>query len=324
MPRLVQYVQLPERAGGLGRDDAAGEQEPEAGRGSQEEGSAELQRLVPEHELEIAAGKRGQVAPEGRAAAAAANGSEAAILSASSRALRRTEATKQLKGGLCFAPDGRSLVHGGHDDKELSLWDLRTAKRAVGLERTGGIICSTISPDGSRLCVAAADGLGMYRFPCSGEEPLWDAMPGTRFCDAASSRDGAMVGSVRAETGLVEIRDAETGATLHEIDDFPACNPRNGGQPHGLSFSGELLAIAGRRKEPNQRQVRLVSLRGFATLKMLELPSVASQVTFDPAGTRLAVSMMEPAGLVLFSAEDGWATPLRLDPKGQYRTQGRA
>ena len=68
-----------------------------------------------------------------------------------SRALRQTAPTKNLMGGLYFTPDGRSLVHGGHEDKELSLWDLRTAKRTVGLERTGGIICSAISPDGSRL-----------------------------------------------------------------------------------------------------------------------------------------------------------------------------
>ena len=45
MPRLVQYVQLPERAGGLGRDDAAAaEQEPDAGRGSQEEGAGIIER----------------------------------------------------------------------------------------------------------------------------------------------------------------------------------------------------------------------------------------------------------------------------------------
>eukprot|EP01045_Picozoa_sp_COSAG04_P018668 COSAG04_NODE_1744_length_5718_cov_22.631073_3_plen_1026_part_00 len=313
MPRLVQYVQLPERAGGLGRDDAAAaEEEPDAGRGSQEEGGAELQGLVPEPELEIAAGEQGAVAPEGHAAADAANGSEAAVLPASSRALRQTATTKVLFGGLCFTPDGRSLVHGGNEDKELSLWDLRTAKRTVGLERTGGIFSSTISPDGSRLCVAAKDGLGMYRFPCSGEQ-LWDAEPGTAFCDAAFSRDGAMVASVRTKTGLVEIRDAETGATLHAIDDFPACHPFVGGFSHGLSFSGELLAIGGRHGKPSARQVRLVSLRGFATLKTLEL-SVANSLTFDPAGSRLAVTQGEPAGVLIFSAEDGWTTSLRLVP----------
>ena len=60
---------------------------------------------------------------------------------------------------------------------------------------------------------------------------LWDAVPGTAFCDAAFSRDGGMVASVQAETGLVEIRDVETGATLHVIDDFPACLG-GGGRPH--------------------------------------------------------------------------------------------
>ena len=53
-------------------------QEPQVGRGSQEEGGAELQRLVPEPGLKIAAGEQGAVAPEGQAAADAANGSEAA------------------------------------------------------------------------------------------------------------------------------------------------------------------------------------------------------------------------------------------------------
>eukprot|EP01045_Picozoa_sp_COSAG04_P036520 COSAG04_NODE_8920_length_917_cov_1.134474_1_plen_175_part_10 len=175
MRGVVEYVQVPERAGGLGRDDAAPEQEllpqePEVGRGK-EDGANLPGLVVPPHMQEqVAAGEQGVVAPEGHTAA---NGSEAAgkvrgtelvsrtpsaasVLPASSRALRQTAPTKDLVGGLYFTPDGRSLVHGGSvesDDKELSLWDLRTAKRTVGLERTGGIICSAISPGGRRLCV---------------------------------------------------------------------------------------------------------------------------------------------------------------------------
>ena len=139
-------------------------------------------------------------------------------------------------------------------------------------------------------------------------------MPGAVLRHGLQPR-GTMVASVHVETGLVEIRDAETSATLHVIDDFPACSSSNG----GLSFSGELLAIGGRDGKPNEKQVRLVSLRGFATLKTLELPSVASRVTFDPAGTRLAVALTHPAGLLIFSAEDGWTTPLRLVPTSPTR-----
>lgn len=70
-------------------------------------------------------------------------------------------------------------------------------------------------------------------------------MTGTSFCDVAFSRDGAILASVQGETGLVEIRDPGSGEVLHKIDDFPACFPFDGGSPHGLSFSAELLAIGG-------------------------------------------------------------------------------
>ena len=48
---------------------------------------------------------------------------------------------------------------------------------------------------------------------CS-SDPLWDALPGTAFCDVAFSRDGSMVASVRGATGLVEpltLRFASSG-----------------------------------------------------------------------------------------------------------------
>ena len=61
------------------------------------------------------------------------------MLAPADRTLRQTKPTKLLHGGLCFTPDGGTLIHGGSEDTELSLWDLRTAKRTVGLERTGGI-----------------------------------------------------------------------------------------------------------------------------------------------------------------------------------------
>ena len=47
--------------------------------------------------------------------------------------------------------------YGGEKGNELSLWDLRTAKRTVGLTRKGGIMGLAISPDGSRICVATED-----------------------------------------------------------------------------------------------------------------------------------------------------------------------
>ena len=48
--------------------------------------------------------------------------------------MRQTENTKMLRGGVCFAPDGTTLIHGGNDDTELSLCDLHTKKRTTGLD----------------------------------------------------------------------------------------------------------------------------------------------------------------------------------------------
>ena len=246
------------------------------------------------------------------------------MLAPADRTLRQTKPTKLLHGGLCFTPDGGTLIHGGSEDTELSLWDLRTAKRAVGLTRTGSLVDTALSPDGSHMCVAARDGLGMYSFPCSaGDEPLWDAEPGTAFCDAAFSRDGAMVASVREASGLVEIRDVASSEVLHVIENFPSGGDHGDDGPGALSFSDDVLAIAGRNGEPNAKQVRLLSLRHFATLKTLELTSESKacmELTFDPSGTRLAVAMGDhlgetPADLLICScsAVDDWdAPPLRL------------
>ena len=52
-----------------------------------------------------------------------------------SRALRQTAPTKNLLGGLYFTPDGRSLVHGGTNDKELSLDEFSHALKRRNLEK---------------------------------------------------------------------------------------------------------------------------------------------------------------------------------------------
>jgi WD40 repeat protein len=157
------------------------------------------------------------------------------------RALRQTPPTKVLRGGLYFTNDNQTLVYGGSDDPELSLVDLETAERTVGVTRSAGIVCSALSRDGRYLCIAAKDGLVMYRFtPRTASEPpscspLWEVFPGTPFCDVAFSRDGATVASARGESGVVEIRDVQSNSSLHTIEDFPAC--LIGDLTHGLSFS---------------------------------------------------------------------------------------
>jgi hypothetical protein len=69
--------------------------------------------------------------------------------------------SKMLRGGCWFTHDATTLVHGGVHDTELSLWDLETGQRRVGLTRSKGIVTSALSPDysqfGSVVCVAGHD-----------------------------------------------------------------------------------------------------------------------------------------------------------------------
>eukprot|EP01046_Picozoa_sp_COSAG06_P059643 COSAG06_NODE_12407_length_1385_cov_18.460243_1_plen_343_part_01 len=192
------------------------------------------------------------------------------------RTLRQTAPTKGLRGGLYFTRDAQTLVHGGQNDTKLSMWDLQSGTCTVAVERSGGIHCSEISPDSTLLCIAAGDGLAMFRFypgsPPSCEQ-LWDIASGTSFCDATFSRDGTIVASARSETGVVEIRDAQSNSTLKTMDGFPACNLKSGERPHGLSFSCDLLAVGGRAGKHNGKQVRLYSIESdFKELTTFELP----------------------------------------------------
>lgn len=97
---------------------------------------------------------------------------QAAKKAPANRSLRQTEPTSSLLGGLYFTPDARTLVHGGSEDQRLSLWDLRSGERTIGLERSAPIVCSALSPEGHLLCAAAKDGLAMYKFnPGSASKP---------------------------------------------------------------------------------------------------------------------------------------------------------
>jgi hypothetical protein len=94
-------------------------------------------------------------------------------------------------------------------DKELVLWDVRTAAKVVAVTRSEGIWTSRLAPDGTTFAVAAKDGLSVHRLTPRGgsakpSEPLWEALSGTSFLDVAFSRDSALVASVQ-DSGLVEV-----------------------------------------------------------------------------------------------------------------------
>jgi WD40 repeat protein len=238
-------------------------------------------------------------------------------LAPAGRTLRQTAQTKMLKGGLYFTPDAQTLVHAGSLDTKLSMWDLQTGICTVAVERSGGICSSALSPDGTLLCIAAVDGLAMFRFRGSGGgklpscELLWDIASGTAFVDVTFSRDGKVLASARGLTGVVEIHDAMSEGVPKLLDGFPACRGKD--QPHGLSFSPELLAVGGRKHKPNEKQVRLYTIASdFKEHTTLDLPSLFFKLCFNHAGTKLAVGMKEPANLFIYSSENDWDEPVRL------------
>ena len=191
----------------------------------------------------------------------------------------------------------RSLIHGGNDQLELSVWHLRTGVRTVGLKRGGAIVTSTLSPDRTTVCVAAKDGLAMYRLTAHGQsltfKLLWEASSGTAFCDAAFSCDGKHVASIRGGSGVVEVRDVGSNSVVASIDDFPAAGWGTE-FPYHLSYSSEWLAVGGSPQGAVHKQVRLYSLSSspaYKEYKTLEdLPAKCFSVSFNHSGTRLAVS----------------------------------
>ena len=221
---------------------------------------------------------------------------------------------------VSFTPDATHLVHAG--DKQVSFWNLRTGNRAV-MRHTSTIRGFSLSFDGRWLCAATQAGLSVHSLPDfsnDDEEPvvcqkLWEVEPGTGFWDAAFSHDSRIVASVRADTGLVEVWDAQTGRLLQSVPDFSA-GP-NADCP-ALDFSKTLLAAGGRdtfREEVWLFEVTKLAdplLSRLQPFKKIKLGSSCSRLAFNQRGTRLAVGTGEPANLLIYSATENWERPLRL------------
>eukprot|EP01046_Picozoa_sp_COSAG06_P004988 COSAG06_NODE_216_length_20108_cov_9.428857_17_plen_1409_part_00 len=228
---------------------------------------------------------------------------------------------KVLRGGCWFTHDATTLVHGGVYDTELSLWDLETGQRRVGLTRSKGIVTSALAPlgavVGSVVCVAGLDGLAMYTMPGSGDdhvedkcELVWQSDDAIAYCDVAFSRDGSLVASVQSKSGLVQLHDAATGEVRAEVDNFPACWKR--GKEHftqGIGFSEEELIIGGRKGKWNAKLIRVVKIASMLNGETQEhedvnLRCVFSQLVLDGKGASLAVVTEAPGRLQLWHKRD--------------------
>jgi serine/threonine protein kinase/WD40 repeat protein len=132
-----------------------------------------------------------------------------------------------------FAPDGRRL--GWTEDDRFVLEEVPSgARRELPLsERASG---ADISPDGSRLALAAPGLLGVWRVP--GLEPIWTAAnPSSVGADLNWSEDGSIVivtykgaGAAlldgRTGESLARIREGSSGATASQVDVLPSVRYR--------------------------------------------------------------------------------------------------
>lgn len=249
---------------------------------------------------------------------------------------------KTLRGGCWFTHDAQMLVHGGVHDKELSLWNIRTGQRRVGLSRSDGIVTSALAPldaaCGSMVCVAALDGLAMYTMPTSDSdetcELVWESTDAA-YCDVAFSPDGKLVASAHCKTGLVQLRDAETGRVRAVVDDFPACFKRGKEHfTHALCFAQDLLLIGGRKGKRNAKQFRAVSVASLLDgpepkYRDVSLPSVFSQIAVDGKGRSLAVVTEGSARLLLWQLKNSKGRQLGaqrhvIRPTGNTSSSDRA
>ena len=180
----------------------------------------------------------------------------------SARALRRMpEGPGWPNNFPWFTHDGRTFASGLHSaENELRLTDVCTGESSVGVRRSGEITATSLAPDGATFCVAGRDGLAVYHLAAgSGVElplkPEWHVTT-LNVIDAAFSRDGKHIASVRAESGLLEVRDVGSSDVIFELEDFAAEYDK--WSPGGVGYSEELLAVAGRRGDESERRVRLL------------------------------------------------------------------
>eukprot|EP01047_Picozoa_sp_COSAG01_P074117 COSAG01_NODE_12280_length_1767_cov_1.169065_2_plen_371_part_01 len=107
---------------------------------------------------------------------------------------------------------------------------------------------------------------------------------------------------------MVELRSVESGDLLHVVPDLGEEAFVARGEAHVLSFSPRLLAIGGKNRSDYERKVRLLWIGDggdFGTVAAtLSLPSLFCRLSFDPAGARLAVGLVNSTDVLVFSIDN--------------------
>lgn len=163
--------------------------------------------------------------PDGRLLATAANDGLAKVWDLSTGAeLLTLQGHERSVAAVAFSPDGKIIATSG-DDNWAGIWDAETGALLMKIPSPTRMLGLSLSPDGSRLATGGDQGLvRVWSLPGdlrnAAEAP---SQPLLSFITAAGvvldvqySPDGTQL-AVTGSTGVVEIRDAETGALVQSI-----------------------------------------------------------------------------------------------------------
>ena len=157
-----------------------------------------------------------------------------------------------------FTPDGRTLALGRVGQKCVSFHCLATGKETTAVACSGRVTASTVSLDGSLMCVATDTGhLAVHQLSQRDRDTvsecnqiaLWTQQLGSRISDVRFSPDASTLAVVPAGSGGAIILDAETGDRRIELSDAistkSAITGENVLSECAVAFSCEVLAVRG-------------------------------------------------------------------------------
>jgi WD40 repeat protein/serine/threonine protein kinase len=194
-----------------------------------------------------------------------------------------------IVSGLAFSRDSRRLFSSGGEDKAVKIWD-PLAEREILTLRGHAFICQCLaaSSDGLRLASAGTDGTiriwdatvlqenkGLEALTLRHDHEVWSV---------AYSPDGRYLASATWEGGIVQLRDARTGALLHTL--IPSEDVSRG---YRVAFSPDSKYLAATAVSQDWHAIVKVwetetGRQAFPEIRERNPPSF---VSFDPTGQYL-------------------------------------
>jgi WD40 repeat protein len=202
--------------------------------------------------------------------------------------------------GLQFTPDSTKIWSASYD-KSIRLWDVESKKSIRQLDRTEGVGCLSISPDGQQL--AFFDGIWWTNIPLikdlkSGEEirlpdGFWN-MPGIHFAPS-----GSFVASVHSHARKLILSHPRTGKKLSEFEvTYPI-------RVMAISADGSLVAVGG-GIDGEKGTVTLCNVIDNSKREIADIASKVCELSFSPDGKMLVCDCWTVGtGFALCDVESG-------------------